>query len=838
MTDLMLFRVNAARSRCVASVLAQSVALLAVLITSAGPAAASECAPTQAPTFTVTFPKVVNPPNPHGWDLPVVWGPLNGQVPSSDSIEVPNGRPIYALIVSGYSQNSHLDQLMTYSFARHLMAQGAYVHYAWWNNLLAPYMERPLHHAQSHPGISSDMLANFTTASAAEGKAMPGENYQFLADAKLFLSAIRENNPEAVIIIVGHSMGGHSVAQLANETTVLIDLLAPIDPVANRTYPWAAPSFQSEPHYNWTRYRATRESFNGYRSMTWSGGLGGECIPTGPWLQSWGEASSGSTHLLCLGQVHVHGAPHMTLQSNVINLYHRWQEEALFPFDFGDVRLFNPGFAFPAGGSQIQTVLGMQSSGSESGGWPLGGLASQGCCPGSNGVHWSADGHGEIIGGRGPIVGSGVQPLGYRVKTSPQCGSSCSGLSWPARTLSSSEVWGNPSSGTRVALLKALETLPLAQAWAHQPYNPSLCRISAPLISRFNTMNKPAVADTGGDQTVSCSGCSFATVTLDASASFDPEGSPLTYAWSWSFGSASTPVVSVQMPVGTHCVMLEVKDPVGHISRDYASITVVDDASSIQPFTRTASLWTRTVQSEKAFAFDQFFPGLPNALGCLQSPPTAPAVIALSGGTVTIRGTQAGTPYCVITDGSTAPAVSDAQISTGAVVEAVFEPSITALYTYYGSLAIGHTASMTLFGNGDEPLGTITSLPSTHASHATGQGFTSSVPVRRIEFSSTEPGTVLLGAFTSLLAGEQSLGAVTLPGYAGPAGATVQFDMAVVFGHGCPADFDGDGLVNGSDLGHLLGAWGVHDGDADLTGDGLVNGADLGTLLGAWGMCP
>ena len=45
-------------------------------------------------------------------------------------------------------------------------------------------------------------------------------------------------------------------------------------------------------------------------------------------------------------------------------------------------------------------------------------------------------------------------------------------------------------------------------------------------------------------------------------------------------------------------------------------------------------------------------------------------------------------------------------------------------------------------------------------------------------------------------------------------------------------DLDGDGDVDGADLGLLLGAWG--QGGGDLDGDGLTNGADLGLLLGAW----
>jgi len=56
----------------------------------------------------------------------------------------------------------------------------------------------------------------------------------------------------------------------------------------------------------------------------------------------------------------------------------------------------------------------------------------------------------------------------------------------------------------------------------------------------------------------------------------------------------------------------------------------------------------------------------------------------------------------------------------------------------------------------------------------------------------------------------------------------------------CPADLNGDGVVNGADLAALLGAWGPCVGScpADLTGDGAVGGDDLGVMLGAWGNCP
>ncbi|MDB4775794.1 thrombospondin type 3 repeat-containing protein [bacterium] len=57
----------------------------------------------------------------------------------------------------------------------------------------------------------------------------------------------------------------------------------------------------------------------------------------------------------------------------------------------------------------------------------------------------------------------------------------------------------------------------------------------------------------------------------------------------------------------------------------------------------------------------------------------------------------------------------------------------------------------------------------------------------------------------------------------------------------CIGDLTGDGLVNGADLGILLGSWGPCPSEGscigDITGDGQVTGADLGLVLGSWGVC-
>lgn len=72
-----------------------------------------------------------------------------------------------------------------------------------------------------------------------------------------------------------------------------------------------------------------------------------------------------------------------------------------------------------------------------------------------------------------------------------------------------------------------------------------------------------------------------------------------------------------------------------------------------------------------------------------------------------------------------------------------------------------------------------------------------------------------------------------------PAGTTLTQSFTALLASGCataptnPIDLNGDGVVNGADLGILLGAW-TQSGPTDLNGDGTTNGADLGILLGSW----
>jgi len=80
-------------------------------------------------------------------------------------------------------------------------------------------------------------------------------------------------------------------------------------------------------------------------------------------------------------------------------------------------------------------------------------------------------------------------------------------------------------------------------------------------------------------------------------------------------------------------------------------------------------------------------------------------------------------------------------------------------------------------------------------------------------------------------------GAGLIMAWSGPGTSTTAIpSSALTHGGGfVPGDLDGDGVVNGTDLGVLLSAWGACAGCvADLNDDGIVDGQDLGIVLSAW----
>ncbi len=66
-----------------------------------------------------------------------------------------------------------------------------------------------------------------------------------------------------------------------------------------------------------------------------------------------------------------------------------------------------------------------------------------------------------------------------------------------------------------------------------------------------------------------------------------------------------------------------------------------------------------------------------------------------------------------------------------------------------------------------------------------------------------------------------------------PTGGMVRLECP--FDEPCPADLDGNGTVNGADLGLLVAGWGTPA--ADINGDGTTDGGDVGLMAAAWGDC-
>ncbi|HKQ96705.1 MAG TPA: hypothetical protein VJV75_02405, partial [Candidatus Polarisedimenticolia bacterium] len=88
--------------------------------------------------------------------------------------------------------------------------------------------------------------------------------------------------------------------------------------------------------------------------------------------------------------------------------------------------------------------------------------------------------------------------------------------------------------------------------------------------------NRVPGADAGPDQVIECTGPDGAAVTLDGSASTDPEDGALEYAWIGPFGTATGPTPTVTVPLGTWTIVLTVTDAEGATSMDSLIVTVRD----------------------------------------------------------------------------------------------------------------------------------------------------------------------------------------------------------------------------------------------------------------------
>ncbi len=104
-----------------------------------------------------------------------------------------------------------------------------------------------------------------------------------------------------------------------------------------------------------------------------------------------------------------------------------------------------------------------------------------------------------------------------------------------------------------------------------------------------------------------------------------------------------------------------------------------------------------------------------------------------------------------------------------------------------------------------------------------------------------ENGTRVSGALTASLTisnvAQSDAGSYTCGSY-NSCGAQVSAGAVLTVEGACPADLDGNNVVDGADLAVMLTAWGACAQCAsDITGDGTVGGEDLAVLLGSWGDC-
>jgi hypothetical protein len=97
-------------------------------------------------------------------------------------------------------------------------------------------------------------------------------------------------------------------------------------------------------------------------------------------------------------------------------------------------------------------------------------------------------------------------------------------------------------------------------------------------LSAVTTLNTPPVANAGPDQVVECTSPAGAQVTLDGSASFDPDGDPLTFTWTDEMNNvvATGAMPMIIVPEGTHTFTLTVDDGRGGTDADTVVITVQD----------------------------------------------------------------------------------------------------------------------------------------------------------------------------------------------------------------------------------------------------------------------
>jgi hypothetical protein len=102
-------------------------------------------------------------------------------------------------------------------------------------------------------------------------------------------------------------------------------------------------------------------------------------------------------------------------------------------------------------------------------------------------------------------------------------------------------------------------------------------------VSIEKAFNQPPVADAGPDQIVQAADAGGALVTLDGTASNDPDNDELTFVWTGPFETAEGPSPTVQLPLGSSQITLTVKDPLQLSDTDEVIIEVSGFTMAVDP---------------------------------------------------------------------------------------------------------------------------------------------------------------------------------------------------------------------------------------------------------------
>jgi hypothetical protein len=314
-------------------------------------------------------------------------------------------------------------------------------------------------------------------------KAVPEEDTQFQADAKRLLKRIRDEHPDAIIIVAGHSMGGNAVARLGANTPVDIDLLAPMDPVGNRSEPIGRPT-SGDPRpdrtFNWTRWRAKFE-FAGFRIADCVRNNIGLCENFGTFLKpdyhcrgignllpAPPAAPASLAPGLCPGP-RKYIDSELTFGKRIKRLYHRWQNESVFPFDFLEKEIYKfhgstkPKDTFSTAFANMQFPVNTCASGVD---------------PRDHNRECDAtDGHGEIVGFRAPTSGQ-PNPPGPNFPVAPLALQARGG--WLQYDEQQSALEKTAKAAFRRE--KMLELATADDSWPHRPLDPDLDMVSADMI--------------------------------------------------------------------------------------------------------------------------------------------------------------------------------------------------------------------------------------------------------------------------------------------------------------------------------------------------------------------